>query len=180
MPLKSHLPFALIIHPLPSNQQHHFPNPNPPALLLHPPLPTTPLPIPTHPMPPLLPPRIPQLLPQKPLRILLINILIISIPLPPNIPIPIFIFIFNLRRRSTRRSSTPKPTPRKNQRMLRLKRQPIHSNHRLLVAPTMIQLGSSRYRSDEERHAIVVERRAPLPHGRVDGVEDVVCILKIR
>lgn len=40
----------------------------------------------------------------------------------------------------------------------------------------MIELRAGGYRGQEEGHAVVVEGGAPLSHGRVDGIKDVISI----
>lgn len=65
----------------------------------------------------------------------------------------------------------------KDHRMFRFKGQPFHTAHDTGVGCTMIKLGASRNSCKKEGNAIMVKRRAPLTHGIVNHVENMICIL---
>lgn len=62
----------------------------------------------------------------------------------------------------------------KDHSMLGLESKPLHAVHALGLIRAVVELDAFRDLDEEERHAIMDERRAPLTHGAVDGIEDVV------
>lgn len=61
--------------------------------------------------------------------------------------------------------------------MLGLKGEPLGSVDSVGHPRAMIEFRVRRHVGNEERHAIVVEGRSKLPHGAVDGVEEMVCMV---
>lgn len=64
----------------------------------------------------------------------------------------------------------------KNKSMFRLKCKPLHALDGLVARPAMVELGSFGDGRQEERHAVMIQRRAPLTHRRMNSVEDMVSI----
>lgn len=60
--------------------------------------------------------------------------------------------------------------------MLGLESEPLHPLNLFGLRGTMIELRPGWYCGKKEGHAIVIERRSPLPHGRVNSIEDMVRI----
>ena len=58
--------------------------------------------------------------------------------------------------------------------MFRFKGEPFRAGDWVWCVGAMVELRSGRHRGEEEGHAIVIQRRAPLSHRGVDGVEDVI------
>lgn len=61
--------------------------------------------------------------------------------------------------------------------MLWIKRHPSNIHEKVRSGCAAIQCCHLRNRGEKERHAVVVDGRAPLSHGGMGGVEDVVGIV---